>query len=144
MKDIGVVSQTCGCGALLVPPKSVSATGKQKIEEVYSYPALEPTIDQASLPEDPTEREAEIARIRSEYATTRAAEVSRIKGKAQARKVGLAEVSRAVTFSESEAGAKLDIERLELLVEGSFDEGALKLKCPKCRKVTFKWRKPAL
>lgn len=142
MKDIGVVSQTCGCGALLVPPKSVSSIGKQKIEETYPYPALEPTINESSLPEGPDEKAAEIARLKAEYATKRAVEVVRIKGEAQAREVKLKKVAKAVIFSESETGAKLDIERLELLAEGSFDEGVLKLKCPKCGKVTFEWRKP--
>lgn len=143
MEDIGVVSQECGCGALLVPPKSLSSIGKPKIEEVYPHPELEPTIDYSTLPEGPAEQAAEIAKIQSEYATWRAAEVIKIKEKAQARKVELEKSSKAVTFSESEAGAKLAIERLELLVEGGFDEGELKLKCPKCNKVTFEWRKPA-
>ncbi len=142
-RDIGVVSQKCGCGALLVPPKSVSSIGKPTIEEVFAYLALEPSIDKASLPEDPTEKEAEIARLESEYVTERAVEVAKIKGEAQARETELKVISKAVSFSESDAGAKLDIERLELLVEGSFDEGLFKLKCPKCGKVTFKWNKPA-
>lgn len=142
-RDIGVVSQKCGCGALLVPPKSVSSIGKKEIEEVYPYPVLKPTIDYSSLPEGPAEQAAEIAKIQSEYATWRAAEVSRIKGEAQARKVKLEKISKAVALSESETGAKLDIERLELLKEGTFSGGQLKLSCPKCGKVTFEWRKPA-
>ena len=142
-RDIGVVSQRCGCGALLVPPKSVSSIGKQRIEEVYPYPELEPTIDTASLPEGLAEKEDEIAKLESEYAAERAVEVARIKGEAQARETELKVISKAVTFSESDAGTKLDIERLELLVEGSFDEGLFKLKCPKCGVTTFEWRKPA-
>jgi len=143
--ELKTAFQKCACGCYVVPPRELSPSRAEWVEELFRQDwGLEAPFGYEKTPRVFDEVEA-LTKVKTrglEHATKHGYVITD-----DDLEPNLPEVARKeIYILEEKIGIwkhyKIRIKPLECLVEGSEAEGFIKLKCPKCGRVTFEWRKP--
>jgi hypothetical protein len=138
--DLRIKWQKCVCGALLVPPKTVSSIGEEAFELVWEVlPETPPPMEPP--PEVPPSEAGEwMEQAKATYIATRAGLIDEIKRKIM-EEYGDGR-AKSIVEEDLDTLYRVRVERYTALVEGSEEEGYIRLRCPRCGFVTFEWRRP--
>jgi len=151
--DLGIRYQRCTCGIYLVPPLKLSKNRADFIEEEYrtDYPKY---ADRGEVLENVVLRGLDLAKKHGyevKRNDLRPYEYKRGEREPTVPETALIWVLEKILceYTLDEFGRfgrrsifQLRVKTLEALIEGSEKEGHIKVKCPKCGRVTFEWRKP--
>lgn len=160
--DLGISHQTCSqCGAMIVPPGSISKRGEKIHKVEFVYPAKENELpDDAFIAKELHDEIQKglhdttsglvrlkgksygqcVSTLRSEYAIEREKTKSKIKDEAIASVNKLKSVAKSVSKTETpDEKIIIEAERHEPIMEGDEHNGVLK--CPVCGFVLLKWNR---